>query len=389
MKKWKGILWKTVSYVLVACLASVITLALALGSPNGGIMKLRQIDRLIESVFINEVDSTAVYDAAAEGMVAATGDKWSYYISASQMDAYNRQKDNEYIGVGITIRQREDGKGFDILQVAPNGPAHKQGILPGDILYGVEGELVADLGMEETGNRIGGKEGTQVTVTVLRQEQELSFTLERRKIQVAVATGKLLSGNVGYIRIENFNTGCADQTIACIEDLQAQGAEKLVFDVRYNGGGYVTQMVKLLDYILPEGELFVSEDYAGNREVETSDESCVKMPVVVLVNESSYSAAEFFAAALREYDWASVVGLPTSGKGYFQSTYLLSDGSAVALSIGKYYTPKGVSLAEEGGLIPDVTVQVDEQTAAAIYSQTIDPADDPQLQAAIKTLQSF
>lgn len=389
MKKWKGILWKTVSYVLVACLASVITLALALGSPNGGIMKLRQIDRLIESVFINEVDSTAVYDAAAEGMVAATGDKWSYYISASQMDAYNRQKDNEYIGVGITIRQRDDGKGFDILQVAPNGPAHKQGILPGDILYGVEGELVADLGMEETGNRIGGKEGTQVAVTVLRQEQELSFTLERRKIQVAVATGKLLSGNVGYIRIENFNTGCADQTIACIEDLQAQGAEKLVFDVRYNGGGYVTQMVKLLDYILPEGELFVSEDYTGEREVETSDESCVKMPMVVLVNESSYSAAEFFAAALREYDWASVVGLPTSGKGYFQSTYLLSDGSAVALSIGKYYTPKGVSLAEEGGLIPDVTVQVDEQTAAAIYSQTIDPADDPQLQAAIKTLQSF
>ena len=389
MKKWKGILWKTVSYVLVACLASVITLALALGSPNGGIMKLRQIDRLIASVFINEVDNTAVYDAAAEGMVAATGDKWSYYISASQMDAYNRQKDNEYIGVGITIRQRDDGKGFDILQVAPNGPAHKQGILPGDILYGVEGELVADLGMEETGNRIGGKEGTQVTVTVLRQEQELSFTLERRKIQVAVATGKLLSSNVGYIRIENFNTGCADQTIACIEDLQAQGAEKLVFDVRYNGGGYVTQMVKLLDYILPEGELFVSEDYTGEREVETSDESCVKMPMVVLVNESSYSAAEFFAAALREYDWASVVGLPTSGKGYFQSTYLLSDGSAVALSIGKYYTPKGVSLAEEGGLIPDVTVQVDEQTAAAIYSQTIDPADDPQLQAAIKTLQSF
>lgn len=389
MKKWSKMIWKTLSYVLVACIASVLTLALALGGADGGIMKLRQIDRLIESVFINEVDTTALYDAAAEGMVSGTGDRWSYYISASEMDTYNRQKDNVYTGVGITIRQREDDKGFDILQVEPKGSAYEQGILPGDILYAVEGEPVSQLGIQETGNRIGGKEGTQVTVTVLRQEQELTFTLQRKKIQVAVATGQLLEGNVGYIRIVNFNAGCAEQTIACMEDLMTRGAEKLVFDVRYNGGGYVTQMVELLDYILPAGDLFISENYKGERKVETSGESCVEMPMVVLVNESSYSAAEFFAAALREYQWATVVGLPTSGKGYFQTTYTLADGSAVALSIGRYYTPKGVSLAEEGGLIPDVTVVVDEETAAAIYSQTIDPADDPQLQAAIKTLQSF
>ena len=109
--------------------------------------------------------------------------------------------------------------------------------------------------------------------------------------------------------------------------------------------------------------------------------------MVVLVNDNSYSAAEFFAAALREYDKAKIVGIPTTGKGYFQNTYTLSDGSAVALSVGKYFTPKGVSLAEVGGLTPDRIVEVDEQTAAAIYSQTLDLMEDPQVLAAISLLQ--
>lgn len=384
--KWQKILILSISYILVACLASAVTLAVFAGSSDGGLVKLRQIDRLIDQRFVGQVDREAMYDAAAAGLVAGTGDRWSYYISASEMDSYNRQKDNAYVGVGITIQKREDELGFDILRVEPGGSAKEKGILPGDILYKVEGDLVAQLGMSEAGNRIGGEEGTQVTLTVLRQEQELEFTLERRTIQVTVAEGWLLEGNVGYIRIANFNTNCAQQTIQWVDSLLEQGAERLIFDVRYNGGGYVTELVKLLDYLLPEGDLFISEDYKGEREVETSDESCIRVPMAVLVNGSSYSAAEFFAAALREYEWASVVGLPTTGKGYFQSTYSLSDGSAVAISIGKYFTPKGVSLADEGGLVPDVTVEVDETTAAGIYSQTLSPEKDPQLQAAIGAL---
>ena len=211
--------------------------------------------------------------------------------------------------------------------------------------------------------------------------------MKRQRLTYKVAEGKMLPGNVGYVMITNFNDHCADHTIAAIDDLVEQGAESLVFDVRYNGGGYVTELVEILDYLLPEGLLFRSvED--GKTEDYESDDSCLELPMAVLVNGSSYSAAEFFAAALREYDWAIVAGEPTTGKGYFQNTFNLGDGSAVGLSVGQYYTPKGVSLQEVGGLTPDVVVEVDEETAALIYAQLLDPMEDPQLQAAIKAMES-
>jgi carboxyl-terminal processing protease len=159
----------------------------------------------------------------------------------------------------------------------------------------------------------------------------------------------------------------------------------LIFDVRYNGGGYADEMVDLLNYLLPEGDLFRTINYLGNEAVDKSDASCVEVPMAVLVNGSSYSAAEFFAAALREYEWATVVGEKTSGKGHFQVTFPLSDGSAVGLSIGKYFTPKGICL-EGVGIEPDVSVAVDQETAAAIYAGTLDPMEDPQILAAIEAL---
>ena len=199
----------------------------------------------------------------------------------------------------------------------------------------------------------------------------------------------MLEGNIGLVTIVNFDTRCADETIAAMESLLEQGAQQLIFDVRFNPGGYVHELVKVLDFILPEGELFRSVDYKGNEDVETSDAKCLTdIPMAVLINGDSYSAAEFFAAALREYDYAVIVGENTTGKGYFQQTYSLKDGSAVGLSVGKYYTPKGKSLAEEGGLVPDVVVEVDNETASAIYSGILDPVEDPQILAAIDALKN-
>ena len=206
-------------------------------------------------------------------------------------------------------------------------------------------------------------------------------------IQTAVAKGELLPGNVGYVKIVNFNTNCADHTLAEIEKLLEQGAESFVFDVRNNSGGYVHEMAEVLDYLLPEGMLFQSLRYDGHKLEYTSDADCLELPMAVLVNADSYSAAEFFAAALSEYDWAVVVGEPTCGKSYFQNTYELGDGSAVALSVGKYYTPKGVSLQDAGGLTPDITVEVEAETAALIYAELMDYSQDPQLQAAIAALE--
>ena len=155
--------------------------------------------------------------------------------------------------------------------------------------------------------------------------------------------------------------------------------------MRNNPGGFADELVKLLDYLLPEGDLFRSVSYDGKEQVDTSDANYLDMPMAVLVNGNSYSAAEFFAAALQEYEAAVVVGEPTVGKGYYQQTIQLGDGSAVNLSTGKYFTPKGNSLADKG-ITPTVRVDVDEETASAIYYGTIQNADDPQLQAAIQAL---
>lgn len=387
MSKWQKILVLTVTHVLVACVAALLTFSLQWGFMDEGMLKLQQLSSLIQSHYIGELDETAMFDTAAAGMVAGTGDRWSYYISADEMEAYNEQKENTYVGIGVTITLREDGKGADIVRVEPGGSAKEEGILPGDILYAVESQLLSEIGLDGAGEIIKGKEGTQVKITVLRNEEQLDFTVTRRTIQVEVARGQMLEGNIGYVRIANFNSKCAEQSIQWASSLLEQGATGLIFDVRYNGGGYASELVELLDYLLPEGKLFVSENYLGNVSVDESDANCVDVPMVVLVNDNSYSAAEFFAAALREYEKAKIVGIPTTGKGYFQNTYPLSDGSAVALSVGKYFTPKGVSLAEVGGLTPDVVVEVDEQTAAAIYSQTLDLMEDPQILAAMELLQ--
>ena len=377
MKKWKNFL----SYVLVATVASVVTLAIS-APPQSG--KLAELQEIIEKQFIGEVDVTAIEDAAADAMVNALGDRWSYYIPAASYQDHLDTMNNAYVGVGITITPVEAG--FEILQVEKNGPAAEAGLLAGDVLVGVNGEYVAGMTTNDLAPLVKGEEGTTVDLIVRRGEEELSFTVERRTVLVVVAEGRMLENHVGLVTIANFDARCAEETIAAIEELLEQGAEKLIFDLRNNPGGYKKELVKVLDYLLPEGDLFRSEYYYGTSYTDTSDESCLEIPMAVLVNGESYSAAEFFAAALEEYDAAITVGQQTCGKGYFQTTIELSDGSAVGLSVGKYYTPKGVCLADVGGLTPAVVVEVDEETAAAIYAQTLEPEADPQIQAALAAL---
>lgn len=382
---------KFLSYVLVAALSTAITLAAvtpkAPASQVETTSKLDQLEALIDERFIGEVDKTAMEDAAAVAMVESLGDRWSYYIPANAYQSYTEQMANAYVGIGITIQVTEGNQGFLITKVNGNGPACEAGILAGDVMVGVDGQSVLGMDVDATGDLVRGDAGTFVDITVDRAGEELTFRVERREVWIDVATAQMLENGIGLVTIANFDSRCADETIAAIESLLEQGAESLIFDVRNNPGGYASELVKVLDYLLPEGELFRTVNYAGKEEVDTSDASClVGVPMVVLVNGESYSAAEFFAAALREYDAAMVIGQPTVGKGYFQVTYKLNDGSAVGLSIGKYFTPKGVSLAEEGGLVPDVLVEVDEETFAAIYAGTLEPSLDPQIQAAVEAL---
>lgn len=384
------------SYFLVAVLAATAAWAVLqknLGQPapsqqngQGRFTKLDQLAELIDEKYIDREDYTLMEDAAAAAFVDALPDAWSYYVSASQYAAFAEDRANAYVGIGITITQREDGQGFDIILVEPNSPAQKAGILPGDVLCGAQGQSLIGFTIDQTRDMVRGEEGTQVSIQVLRDGQALDFTLVRQTIQVQVATGMILEETIGYVKIANFHTGCAELTQALTQQLLDQGATSIIYDVRNNGGGFKAELVELLDYLLPEGPLFRSVDYDNNEVVDYSEAGCLQIPMVVMVNEESYSAAEFFAAALEEYDWATVVGAPTSGKGYFQNTYDLPDGSALVLSVGKYYTPEGVSLADAGGLVPQIQVEVDAQTAAMIYAGVLEPEEDPQLMAAVELL---
>ena len=371
------------SYILVAALASALTLA-GMGG-TGETSKLSQLQSLIEERYIEGADPTVLEDAAADAMVAATGDRWSYYIPACEYETYQENMANAYVGVGITILSSEDVEGFRIMSVTPGGPAEEAGVQKDDVLIGVDGQDVRQSDANQVRNLVRGEEGTDVVLTVLREEAELELTVQRRHMETPVATYTMLENQVGLVTIENFDSRCSEETIAAIEALREEGAQKLIFDVRNNPGGFAEELVKVLDYLLPEGDLFRTERYDGYEDVDVSDENFLDMPMAVLVNGDSYSAAEFFAAALQEYEAAIVVGEHTSGKGHFQTTYQLSDGSAVALSIGRYYTPKGVCL-EGVGIEPDVPVTVDEDTAMEIYFDSLPWKEDPQIQAALDAL---
>lgn len=373
------------SYVLVAVLATVMTLTMVHLEIGLKPSKLSELEGLIEERFIGQADPEALEDAAADAMVNATGDRWSYYIPASQYEAYREQAENAYVGVGMTIQATEDESGFLILEVVAGGPAEEAGIQVKDLLIQVEGTDVRSATITEVGDLVKGKEGSYVSLTVLRQGTHETVSVQRKKVQTPVATFEMLPDNIGLVTIENFDERCAEESIESIETLLENGAEKLIFDVRNNPGGFASELVDLLDYLLPEGDLFRTVRYDGKEHVDKSDADCLDIPMAVLVNSSSYSAAEFFGAALREYEAAVVVGEQTVGKGYFQTTYRLSDGSAVALSIGKYFTPKGVSLAEQG-VTPDVVVPVEDSVASDIYYGLLTPDQDPQIQAAVKAL---
>ena len=381
----KNKILKVLSYILVAALASTVSYYCMAGELAKQNTKLNQLAQLIEERFIEDVNMKQAEDAAAAAMVDALGDKWSYYLTADEYVAHMEQMNNAYVGIGVTISGTEDGKGVEIMKVEPNGPAQDAGIQVGDLIVGVEGQAVEGMTTTELRNLVRGKEGTFVVLTMNRAGQIFDLSVERRTVETAVATGQMLEHNIGLVTIYNFDSRCADESIAAIEALIEQGAQGLIFDVRNNPGGYKDELVKLLDYLLPEGALFRSEDYKGNIQVDESDAKCLEMPMAVMVNGSSYSAAEFFAAAMAEYDWAIVGGTQTSGKGYFQVTYTLNDGSAVGLSIGKYTTPNGVSL-QDVGIIPDVVIEVDEETEYKIYAGILSPEEDPQILAVMQAL---
>lgn len=371
------------SYVLVAALACGATLFFVSASTDYN--KLEDLENLILTSFAGDADKTKIEDAAADAMVNAMGDRWSYYIPAAELPSFLDNSENAYVGIGVTVQATDDNSGLMVIAVQPGGPAEEAGVQVGDVIIQVDGESAQDRTVTEISAMIKGEEGTVVSITVLRSGEGITMSMTRKRMETTVASSKLLNEHVGLVTIQNFDERCADETIAAIKALLNQGADMLLFDVRNNPGGYVDELTKVLDYLLPEGNLIQTVGTDGSDETVTSDADCVKVPMAVLVNENTYSAAELFAVDLSEYGVARIFGQKTSGKGFFQQVFQFSDGSAAGISVGRYYTSQGNNL-EGIGLTPDEEIRLDDESEALLYNGMLEPENDAQLQAALSYL---
>lgn len=340
---------------------------------------------VIERYYVGDYSREEVEDQAVAAMVAALEDRWSYYMTSEELESYLRETNNEYSGIGITIEQSENY--IMIVAVYADSPAALEGLRPGGELRAVDGKSVAGLSSTEVKAMVQASlEDGEVELSVFDDGVLSEHTVSNGIIQIDPVRYEMIDG-VGYIKVKNFDAKSSGQLIAACKALVEQGAAGLVFDLRFNPGGQLSELLDALDYLLPEGDIFLSNVKGGEMEAERSDASCLEMPMAVLVDSASYSAAEFFAAALQEYDWATIVGEQTTGKGYAQITQMLSDGSAMHISAKKYYTPNGVSLAGVG-VTPDIELPLDNELRLELYYDVLEAENDPQLQAALEAVKT-
>ncbi len=345
--------------------------------------KLKELAEIVETYFIGEYDEAAAIEGALAGYIQGLGDRWSGYYTVDETLAQKEAATNTYVGVGLTYSSATDNP-YTIISVTAGGPAAEAGIQPGDVIVAVDGKPVSELGENESLNSVVvGEEGTQVSITVTRNLETLTFTMKRAKVFYEIIYTDMLEHNIGYVYIDGFDQNADAEFKTKVEKLVNDGAKALVFDVRFNPGGYLTVMRSMLDLLLPAGTVISTVDKSGKTTEYTSDATCLDLPMAVIVNEHSYSAAEFFAAALQEYQKAEVVGVATTGKGYSQQRITLSDGSSVNLSTARYYTPLGKNLAGVG-VMPDYPVAVSPEEANQYYY--LDKQIDSSLKQAMEVL---
>lgn len=347
--------------------------------------RINEVQTNIENLYVNEYDEDKMIDGALTGMVAFLGDRWSHYLNEEEFNEYIQSSSGNMVGIGVNVIQDEGTGGIRIIDVYANSPAFKAGMQIGDVVVSVDDEQVAKLGYDTAVDKVRGEVGTAVRLQVYRAtvNKTIPMSITRAAFQVENVKAQLFD-NIGYVKIRGFDLGMSNQFITAVHNLQAQGAKAFVFDVRNNPGGAMTELVACLDILLPEGTIITSRDKAGNVEEFTSDAKEITLPMAVITNENSYSAAEFFAASLQEHQKAIVIGTATTGKGCAQRPIKLETGGGLVLSISKYYTAKGVSLADTEGIRPDVEVKLSEEQAQHFYTMTIDA--DPQIQAAFQNV---
>lgn len=352
---------------------------------------LAEVQEIVDERFVGEYDEEELRDYVLTGFAGGLGDRWTSYMTEEYYQSYLESAADSTVGIGLTVREKTDDEENTVLQVtavAHGSPAEEAGFGAYDEILAVNGETIDTLGGYESAvEHIRGQEGESVTLSVKQYEtgDTIDIVVTRAEYEQIHVISRMLENNIGYIEIEKFTEQTDEQFIAELEKLQEQGAQALIFDLRNNPGGQLTALVNCLDALLPEGRIISLENKQGKTEEYTSDANEVDLPMAVMINEESYSAAEFFAAALQEYDKAVIVGEQTCGKGYSQQTFPLSGGGCLNISTNCYYTPKGESLIGKG-VIPDVQVSLSEEALERF--EVLTDSEDTQLQAAIEALKS-
>lgn len=347
--------------------------------------KLTEIEDLVEKYYLNEIDTEEVETYLYKGMIAGLDDVYAAYYTEEEYQSMKDSTSGSYYGVGVEMTQNNTTGIITLTQVFKDSPAEEAGLLPGDIIYKVGDTEVTGEDLTKVVSMVKGAEGTTVPITIAREGESdyLTIDVERRTIEISTVEYKMLEGGIGYIAISSFDNVTVNQFLNALDDLENQGETALIIDLRNNGGGVVSAACSILDRLLPEGLIVYTEDKYGNREEINSDaENYFDKPLALLVNGNSASASEIFAGAIKDYGIGTLVGTQTYGKGIVQKIYPLSDGTAVKLTVSKYYTPNGNNI-HGIGIAPDEEVELDEAVANEL---SIPEEQDNQLQKAIEVL---
>lgn len=367
-------------------LAGALVVLAAGGIVSCGVLKSEQgkklelLDRLIDQYYIGEVDKDALSEGIYKGYIEGLEDPYSAYYDEEQTEQMNESLSGEFGGIGALMSQDKDTGVITILQVYEDSPAMKAGMEDGDTLYKVEGEEVTGEDLSEVVSKVKGEKGTRVTVTVRRagtgEEKELTIT--RDTIEAQTVSWEMKENQTGYLRISEFDSVTYEQYKNALEELEGQGMQRLIVDLRGNPGGSLETVSDILDLMLPEGLIVYIEDKNGEKTEYTSDEEHqFTKPLAVLIDGNSASASEIYAGAIQDYGTGTIIGTRSYGKGVVQSVFDLQDGTSVKLTMAEYFTPKGRNI-DGKGIEPDVEVEY-------VYDDE-HPEADNQLEKAMEVL---
>ncbi len=335
---------------------------------------LQSLDSYVRENFLGEIDESKLSDGILKGYISGLDDKYSKFLSEEEYLEEQSEDEGQLIGLGLILDEDESGY-IRIAGINSESPVEEAGLREGDIITIIDGIDVLEAGFDESVEAMRGIEGSEIKLTVRRGGIDRDYTFTRRSIEVTTVSGKMLDETIGYIEINNFKKNTPQQFVDTLERLTSNGAKALIFDVRDNNGGMVDMLSDCLDPLLPEGVIATAEYKDGHSETLIySDDTRLDVPMAVIVNKNTASAAELFAASLRDFGGAKLVGEKTYGKGVMQKTTEFNNNGAVVLTVAKYRT--AVSECYDGvGLVPDVAAE--KGTTEGF---------DMQLQAAVDTI---